>query len=288
MRQLSDNNQRSAFGPLQSLAMMAGLASTFLVIGITLEGKTGFEKVATTICMPIGVCWFLFGGYLLAQARANGLRSVRLGLLLWIAFYALSTAPLKGTILFWLEHQQIVFDTQQDEPLDVLVVLGGGTSQGPDRAQTGPAGDRVVYAAELYKLGKTKLLATTGQAYESLLGTRRSPSEQTEEIWKKLGIPDGAIQQIEGINTYQELQSIQKQMAAAWQGKRIGLLTSAWHLPRAMRLAQAANLQGLIPVAADYRSVGSKMVARDFVPNVDALFDLALCQHELMAFFLGR
>ncbi len=59
---------------------------------------------------------------------------------------------------------------------------------------------------------------------------------KTVEIWTKLGIDSAAIRSIGGRNTFEEMQQV-KEIWSELPGKKVGLLTSALHLPRAVRLA---------------------------------------------------
>ena len=70
-------------------------------------------------------------------------------------------------------------------------------------------------------------------------------------------------------------------------GIRLGVLTSAWHLPRAMRLARNRGLS-FIPVAADYRAPTEPRTFMDHLPSAENLDNLAMIQHEWMARLVNR
>jgi uncharacterized SAM-binding protein YcdF (DUF218 family) len=273
---------------LSRVLLSSGLfGSALVVIGYVVDGKGGFEKTATTLVMPYGLLWLLLSGVVIQHLCARGLlRTFPLGIL-WVAITTASTSPLGDACLHYLENQEVVFRPDEDADLDVLVVLGGGTKQGPTRAQAASGGDRVVYAAQLYINGNAKRLITTGDAMPGFAGARSSPQQHTVEIWTELGIPRDAIGTLSGLNTYQEIQSL-KAIMPKLVGQRVGLLTSASHLPRAMRLARAEGLTDLIPIAADYRFNVESYSYIDLIPNAGALAQLARCQHEFMAKFVGR
>ena len=65
--------------------------------------------------------------------------------------------------------------------------------------------------------------------------------------------------QIKGDNTTQEMANLKKWIAENGPGIRVGILTSAWHLQRAMRLAQS---QGL-----DVQPIPSDFVSGPFAPS---------------------
>lgn len=279
--------QRSEVRLLRVLVTAGIFGAALIALGYMLHGKTGLEKSATKLVMPVGVLWLLLSGVLIQQCLRSGLARSLPTWCLWTLLTVASTAPLPDACLRYLESRETVFRPNEDPDLDVLVVLGGGTSQGPTRAQAGGGGDRVVYAAQLFLSGRTKRLITTGDAIQGFTGTRTSPKEHTLEIWTALGIPRSAIGTLSGLNTSQEMQSL-KAIMPELQGQRIGLLTSASHLPRAMRLARAQGLSNLVPVAADYQSNSVSYGYTDFLPSASALDQLARCQHEFMAKLLGR
>ena len=66
-------------------------------------------------------------------------------------------------------------------------------------------------------------------------------------------------------------------------------MTSAFHMPRAMRLAESQNLD-LIPIPCAFRSsrANRPWKASDWVPTADAQSTLGLAMKELLAFVLGR
>ena len=182
----------------------------------------------------------------------------------------------------------VSFRPGQDPPLDVIVVLGGGTSSGPGRAQAGESGDRVLYAAQLYLQGQTAHLITTGEA-QTVRGVQRpGPAQETVEIWTQLGIPASDISTLPGLNTYQEMLALKPALDADWSGRRVGLLTSATHLPRALRLAADQGLTDLIPLAADHRWVDRPKSIQECLPSAAALAQFTRCQKEFLARLVSR
>lgn len=266
-----------------SFAITAVLGATALF----LDGKVGLEKTLTSLVFPLGSIWVLSAGWLL-QSLLNGLkRSHWVPGCLWIALTACSSSTVVDPFTQYLESQVACFKPDTDPPLDALVVLGGGTSRGPGRAQASSSGDRVVYAAQLYHQGKTQRLITCGESHrpnQSHLG----PAQETVEIWTALNIPPQAIDRLPGHNTYREIMALKRLMASEFAGRRVGILTSATHLPRALRLAQANNVGPLIPVAADYRWYARPKAFYECLPNAEALAQFSRCQKEIMARLVRR
>jgi uncharacterized SAM-binding protein YcdF (DUF218 family) len=276
-----------AGSPLATLFWAGAWGMLMCLLAFAFGGKTGVEKTLTALVMPIGIMWLLLSGWAMQRLASCQWRLSVLPVMMWVAFTLCSTPLLSDACLRYLETREQVFDPQTDADLDVLVVLGGGTRQGPGRAQANVSGDRVVYAAQLYIQGHVRRLITTGSSIAGLFGERTSPREQTLEIWQQLGIPEADIGVLTGINTYQEVQSL-KAILPDLQGKRVGVLTSAWHLPRAMRLARAQGMTELIPVAADYQMQVESRSFTDYLPAAGSLNSLSRCQRELMAGLIGR
>jgi uncharacterized SAM-binding protein YcdF (DUF218 family) len=198
----------------------------------------------------------------------------------------LTTSPFAAWCVQRLESSVEAYRPERDGQVAALIVLGGGTHQGPWRAELSTAGDRVAYAAQLYLQNHTQRLITTGDATPGISRDTSSPREHTIELWTQLKIPEEAIGSLQGQNTFQELQSL-KQIYDQFHGGRVGILTSAMHLPRAMRLAKAQGLE-VVPLAADHIASSQPFTYLDFIPSAGPLNLLAACQHEFMAWLAGR
>lgn len=238
------------------------------------------------LVQPIGLGWLCYTAWITLWAYLQRGQHCYRHILLWCIIMLLTTSPLSGWCVKRLEAVNQEYDPQRHGDLDVLVVLGGGTRQGPLRAELAGDGDRVMYATQLFFQGHAKHLIATGDATPGVSRDVTSPREQTIEIWQQLKIPAEAISTIAGLNTYQEIQSLK----AIWPEighLRVGLLTSASHLPRAMRLARAQGLE-LIPVPADHDHSDQPLTFLDFIPSAGPLNQLAACQHEWMAWLVNR
>lgn len=240
------------------------LCSSFLVavpivLAYRLTGKAGMEKAMAAMANPLFLAWFCILTTALV-ARGRGEKGLFRGLfLLGLAFWASSAPCVVNLVVGKWEHQYPIKMIDEFEPYDVIIVLGGGSSPRPTKdPQLNDAGDRIAFSARLYKRGLTKKLVTTGSNLElegSLLGELQQgddPSEQTKQIWMELGIPEDDIEQIAGQNTSAEMAGLADRKEL-WQGKRCGLVTSAYHIPRAMTLATRAGLQ-LEPIPANFWS----------------------------------
>ena len=265
---------------------LIAIAFVLAVVAFFSAGKGGVEKLAIRLSQPIGFGWLCFTAWLCAHTLLNGVRRGALLWGLWFVVMAFTTSPFAAWCVNRLEWSVEAYAPEQEGALAAVVVLGGGTRQGPSRAEAAQAGDRVFYAAQLYLQGHTKRLITTGDAMPGVSRDSSSPRDQTIELWTKLNIPADAIGSLHGENTYQELQSL-KEVFSQFKEGRVGILTSALHLPRAMRLAKSAGLE-VVPLAANHESSDAPFTYLDFIPSAGPLNQLAACQHEFMAWFVGR
>ncbi|HUP78648.1 MAG TPA: ElyC/SanA/YdcF family protein, partial [Pirellula sp.] len=94
------------------------------------------------------------------------------------------------------------------------------------------------------------------------------------------------ISELGGQNTSSEMASL-KEHPEFWQGKRCAILTSASHLPRAMRLAESAGIRAM-PIAADYRSSSGPLTLNHLLPEAHRLEKLQIILKEWIAMKIGR
>lgn len=138
---------------------------------------------------------------------------------------------------------------------DAIVILGGGTEplEYPRRiTELNSAGDRVLYGAHLYKQGKAPVVLLGGGTITWLSDRPTTPSEEMASVIQEMGVPpDALLLQVRSLNTAEEVLfdlEILRQRGA----KRIILVTSAMHMPRAMALFAKHDLE-VIPAPTDFK-----------------------------------
>lgn len=133
------------------------------------------------------------------------------------------------------------------EAYDAVLVLGGGATWGPrETPQFSTRGDRLRLPAALYKQGLTPLLVISGS---SLSG--KDATTASRVLWSVMGVPESAVLSLPAArNTAQEMDEYKGLIARkGWQ--RVGIVTSAAHMRRALILAQGRGLE-LHPLPADF------------------------------------
>jgi uncharacterized SAM-binding protein YcdF (DUF218 family) len=279
------NDRRLFRVPIQVVVLIAagGLAAAWC--GWCFD-RSFVEKLATQLALPCGLIWLT----LIGMTYRGFLSDRRWGtalLLLLLFYWVAGSGYTSQRILSLLEDRYACVDPPTAEAFDVLIVLGGGTVSNPaGDVWLSPRGDRLVLAARLYHQGKAKRLVSTGQAFDWMTDQALGPAASAARVWKELGIPAESIVQIGGRNTAEEMQQI-RQMLAQQPRARLGLLTSAFHLPRALRLAQAQGLD-VHPVPADFRTQLLVPWPLLIVTTSEGFMNTEMCVREYLAYLVRR
>jgi uncharacterized SAM-binding protein YcdF (DUF218 family) len=141
---------------------------------------------------------------------------------------------------------------------DCILVLGGGTAPKiPPRptVEVTEAGDRVLYAAYLFRNGKApRILCTAGIATGGI--GPRPEAEDMAELLDNLGVPKSVIVKETAARNTHEHGSNLYPMLQKLGVKRVLLVTSALHMPRAMGVFKRScpDIE-FIPAPTDFRIV---------------------------------
>jgi len=260
------------------------LWATFLLV-VLLVALSGdgliAKKVVAHLLMPAGLLW---SALWIAVMWPDLKRATRLAASVLLAFYTLAGSPYVGVWLLRILERTYYESEQPTEKLDLLVVLGGGTALSPGgRPALGNHGDRVTRPVVLYGEGLVGTLLTTGRSITED-GAERLLSRETSLLWQAMGIPAGRIVEVPGPrNTGEELAAVAALAKGRPEWKRIGLCTSAAHLPRALEEARGRGLDP-VPVPCDFRSGPMVFSPIYLVPQGRGFRDVQSAMWE----FLGR
>ncbi len=278
---------------LSVILLIAG--SGLLLIWLTL-GRDAAEKIATAVFMPSGLIWLMLLSLTIQlwpfRRRPEG-RPGSFAALTVFVFYSLAgNGFVAGAMAAALEAPYRQMNPLAEPPVDYVIVLGGGGRLGANgRFQGNDSGDRMILAAQLYHQHHETRIVCTGQRIESMNSSGVDPADTSRDILMRLGVPDSSIEMIGGRTTSEEMQNLGKRFAGS--AERMGLLTSAWHLRRATRLAERNGLN-TIPVPADFRSsrqdrtptTGQCIEA--MIPNGSAMASTWWFAREYLGMLLGR
>jgi len=202
--------------------------------------------------------------------------------LAFVGLWALSTPQVADALARGLESQVEARPVEEAAEADAIVVLGGGLGPalpprlGPDLDE---AADRVLHAARLYRAGKAPLVVATG-GYAPWTGDAPPESESTADLLVEWGVPRESILVETGSrDTHENVVQVAK-LLDEHHARRILLVTSAMHMPRALAVFERTGLV-VIPSPTDFQAVtGSHETILDWVPRADALDVSARALHE--------
>jgi uncharacterized SAM-binding protein YcdF (DUF218 family) len=239
--------------------------------------------------MPTALLWLA----LLAATAALLVRGERkLG---WIcagaslAYWLANSTWIAVLLLVPLEADYVDAPLSPARPFDAVLVLGGGTAVGPHgRPQLSHSGDRVATAAAAYHRGDTALLVCSGTAIAALShGDDRSLAHDTRDLLAGLGVPESHVRELPGPrNTSEEMRAF-AELAKSEGWQHLGVITSAWHMRRALGLARAAGLD-LTPIPADFRGGSIDVNLIELLPSAQGAYFSRLAIWEYLGRAVGR
>ncbi len=237
-----------------------------------------FSKVAGYLLAPLTwslALWITAGiGLLLRRRRLTVVAAISGFALLWVA----STPVVALALATPLQHKHPPTTAEASPSADVILVLGGALSAAnrPKRPSLtlGPASGRIWYTAELYRTQKAPwiLIAAGNQPGQE---GEQVEADAIAEILKSLGVPAEAIR-IEGQSrNTRENAANSLQLVKSLGAKRVLLVTSSTHMPRAMRTFEkswsGSGIQ-VIPATADVEVTAPRsLTARMWIPDAYAL-----------------
>ncbi|MFK7986664.1 MAG: YdcF family protein [Sandaracinaceae bacterium] len=233
------------------------LGPALVLFGLALAvalGPRGYllSKSLGRMMMPLGLVWL---GVFVAMA-VTAWRRHRAAFGFAFVFVLLTAAgnePLAHAAYAHLEgpHGWARPLRASGPPFDAVIVLGGGTADTQrGEPQLGGSGDRVMLGARLYHAGRTARLLTSGDPIAGL-GTHDA-GRATHAIWRSLQVPEDAIEIVPGARTTSEEARVHAARVREAGWRRVGLVSSAFHLPRALARFEEQGLHPT-PLPADVR-----------------------------------
>jgi len=239
------------------------------------------SKVLDLLLAPL--TWALALGLVGLWQSGRRPRLARGLLALGLAVLAVFSLQPVSVGLFAVLERRATDTFHPEAPYDVVIVLGGVGNESAYRAgepfELGPAADRIIRAAELLRAGKARDVLLSGGDVFPIAG---GPAES--ELLAGLLRADGiAAERIvidpRSRNTRENAVESAALVATHPGWKRILLITSAWHAPRALGCFRAAGLEpDLLTVDHRGRTPAHKEWApraRAFSDSTDALRELA-------------
>jgi uncharacterized SAM-binding protein YcdF (DUF218 family) len=248
------------------------------------------SKLLPLIVYPLNLAlWFLLAALFLAAVGRRRWAGFFGGLALLVLGVA-GSPPVAGLLNAELEGRHLPVTVMQTPAADAIVLLGGGIG-GPNPPRLSEdlngAADRVLHSARLFRAGKAPLVIVSGG---NVFPQRTVEAEAvyTRALLREWGVPADRVA-VEGVsrNTYENALETKKLLEARGL-RRVLLVTSARHMPRALGLFRGAGIDA-VPVPTDFRVVNyDQPAALDWIPNADALSATTEALHEYLGMAFAR
>jgi uncharacterized SAM-binding protein YcdF (DUF218 family) len=276
----------------------AAFAIAFALITWLQAGAAMAARTATEFAMPVGMLWSLLLAAVIHTLMRRQWMSAFVFAICWLGLAVGFNGWLAGRWIKTLEYDRNGDALETiEQPLDAVIVLGGYARLNRfEVAEVTCDGERIVSAAQLWHAGKVQTIVCTGSGGAGAA----DPATLGRDLLVSMGVPDEAIFEVPGENTSQEMIGLRQFFDSPppdWQQKigddaaktdRVGLITSAFHMPRALRLAGQQALD-FVPLPCSFRGgKDGQFTPRDLVPTAAAGKRFAIAWKETLARLVGR
>ncbi len=205
----------------------------------------------------------------------------------FVLLYLLSIQPVSDLLMRPLERSFPPLRTTAVRA-NAIVVLSGGVKDlswvGLKSEPSGTSLERLFAGVRLYKLFHLPLVLSGGSGDPTNL--EMSEADALGRIAMSLGVPrKDIVVERKSRNTIESAKALKKN----FRGKRIILVTSAFHMKRASAMFKAQGLD-IIPAPAGYTSEQRGFSLFTLIPTADHLCTTATALHEYLSFlwYKGR
>jgi len=239
------------------------------------------HKLGVLPLLPVGLVLVLLG---------LGLGTKRRGWF-WAGFALLALLSLGVTadaLLRPLERAYPFMTAEECPEADAAVVLGGGVvgEVEGERLEWNDASDRFEGGLALLRSGSVRYVVFTRGKISGSAGADDGEMRRSEALRRGVAAEHIVLPGASAGNTEDEADSINRLMESrGW--KRVVLVTSAFHMPRSMRLFRRAGIMP-VPFPVDYRGrwrLGSDWM--DWLPMAEGLklSEIALKEYVGLAYY---
>lgn len=221
------------------------------------------HKILPLLVSPLGLAFFMLLLALVVRRRWPVLGAI-------VALYAFSTQWVADRLFAYVEGPGPKVAVQALPKADAVVVLGGVLNNPkavPNDYEWGGTADRFFDGVAAHQAGKAPLLVFTASKRP---WDRHKSSEGAILVQKahQLGVPMPSVRLTAPVeNTADEAREVATVLGGK---KRIILVTSAFHMPRAASLFQRQGFD-VVRFAVDYRVEEWQTTPMTFMPDADAL-----------------
>ena len=233
------------------------------------------HKILPLLASPLFLVIILVLWGVLFRSRRAGLAAI--GILI-----VCSLPVFSSKLISYLERDYSLAPTASVKTADAIVVLSGmvRTIEGSNGLvyEWKEGSDRIFAGIDLIQENKAPVLVLTGGKLPWSVG--KPEGEYLRDIAEKLGVPSDVILLTENVqNTDQEAQAVAKFLNK--EVPNIILVTSAFHMPRAQKVFEAAGIV-VSPFPVDFLSGADSTKIMDFMPNAEAFRDTSFFVREII------
>jgi len=203
-----------------------------------------------------------------------------------LATGALGLLPIASYILLPLEERFPPF-RNDGRPVDGIILLGGSVEAADSAARgmivSNESAERVLDTIQLaYRYPNARILISGGGG--TVFGDGAAEAPIIAAYLKSVGIDSGRILVEDRSRTTSENAVFSRELAHPREGERWLLVTSAWHMPRAVGVFAKADFP-VTPYPVDFRTGGGRNNHRPFAFVSEGLRRLDLATKEWVGLF---
>lgn len=245
-----------------------------------------FDAIGRTLIPlvePIGLIWLalILLAALLWRKRARGFAIANAALAVFI--YVIGASALPDALLRSLERPYFGVKRETLPVCDAVVVLGGALDPSPNEVaqlHLTIAADRIITALEMIRLGKAPVLVSGGSGNE-MDGEMKIEGDLFKQALIERHIPVPEIISLGMcLDTHHEAERTRALVKErGW--KRVLLVTSAFHLPRAVATFRGVGVE-VVPVPCNFlsREMTGRWPLRSAVPGFVGFEKTSVWLHE--------
>jgi uncharacterized SAM-binding protein YcdF (DUF218 family) len=204
-------------------------------------------------------------GLILACFRRLKAFGIALSLVFTLATIALGLLPVASYILLPLEERFPAF-REDGRPIDGIILLGGAVEASDSKARgslvANESAERVLDTIELaHRYPGARILISGGGG--TVFGDGAAEAPVIADYFRSIGIDPTRILVEDRSRTTAENAVYSKELAKPREGERWLLVTSAWHMPRAVGVFEKEEFP-VVPYPVDFRTAGGAGTHRPF------------------------
>jgi uncharacterized SAM-binding protein YcdF (DUF218 family) len=246
-------------------------------------------KVATYVFGPLGLVVILLICALVLYRRPRLCRTILAFSI--VVLWAFSAPIVSQSLLRGLENQVPGY-TLENAPHEPAIVVLGGFMQVPSvihkQGDFSDAVDRLLHGFRLYRAGKAPLILVSGGPVPMFGSGTETEAEAARSVLEEWGVPESAILVETRSKNTAENGTFSRDLLAARGIHRVLLVTSAFHMPRAVAAFRKAGLE-VSPSPTDYQTGWPEpdLLFR-YLPDTRALRYSADALREYVGLFIYR